>query len=211
MDNGIKLISENQIKILKYISEKINQYGYPPSVREIAKAVSLKSSATVHAHLKTLEKLGYIKRDKNIPRAIEVINSEFDESYTSKNNVVMVPLVGRVAAGTPILAQENIEDYIPLTDDFIKDNNDVFMLQVKGDSMVNAGILDGDLIIVRKSDTAINGEIIVALINDEATVKRFFKTKTSIRLIAENESIKPIIVKEIIIAGKVIGVLRKYF
>lgn len=205
------MLSSNQTKILKFIAEKINQYGYPPSVREIADAVSLRSSATVHAHLKSLEKLGYIKRDKNIPRAIEVIRNEFSEVATSRNNIVMVPLIGRVAAGIPILAQENIEDHIPLTDDFVKDNQHIFMLQVKGDSMVNAGILDGDLIIVRKSDTAINGEIIVALIDEEATVKRFFKTKTSIRLEAENENIKPIIAKDITIIGKVIGVLRKYF
>jgi repressor LexA len=205
-----RMLSENQIKILKFINKKVNQFGYPPSVREIAEAVSLKSSATVHSHLKILEKLGYIKRDKNIPRAIEVINNEFNGPSDIKN-VVMIPLIGRVAAGTPILAHENIEEYIPLTGDFVKDNTNVFMLQVKGDSMVNAGILDGDLIIVRKSETAINGEIIVALIDDEATVKRFFKTKSSVRLVAENENFKPIILKDIKIIGKVIGVLRKYF
>jgi len=206
-------ISEKQYQIFKFIVSTIKKLGYPPSVREIAEAVNLSSSATVHSHLKKLEELGYIKRGKGSSRTIEILNPVFKSQTNADNfsNIILIPIVGNVAAGTPILAQENIEEYFPITSDFIKDSSDVFMLKVKGDSMINAGILDRDYIIVRKQDTARNGEIIVALIEDEATVKRFLKTSDVIKLIPENDFMKPIIVKDVKIAGKVIGIIRKYF
>jgi len=207
-------ISEKQFQIFKFIVDSIKSIGYPPSVREIAEAVGLSSSATVHAHLKKLEDLGYIRRGKGSSRTIEILNSAYKPSDENENNlsdITLIPIVGTVAAGTPILAQENIEEYFPLTSDFIKDANEVFMLKVKGDSMINAGILDRDYIIVRKQSIARNGEIIVALIEDEATVKRFLKTDKLIKLIPENDFMKPIIVNDVNIVGKVIGVIRKYF
>ncbi|MBN1299432.1 MAG: transcriptional repressor LexA, partial [Actinobacteria bacterium] len=172
-----------------------------------------------------LEEFGYIKRDPSKPRAI-VINPELSGAvlsagpvslYTSdsashaESNVAFIPVVGRIAAGTPILAEENIEDYFPVSSDFVKNNNEVFMLKVIGDSMVNAGILDKDYIIIKKQDTAMNGEIVAAMIEDEATVKRFFKKSKSIKLMPENDFMEPIEVKEARILGKVIGVIRKYF
>lgn len=206
-------ISEKQYQIFKFIVDTIKNIGYPPSVREIAKAVSLSSSATVHSHLKKLEKLGYIRRSKGSSRAIEILNSAYkpQDNTSNLNNVILIPIVGNVAAGTPILAQENIEEYFPVSSDFIKDSSDVFMLKVKGDSMINAGILDRDYIIVRKQEIARNGEIIVALLEDEATVKRFLKTDKAIKLIPENDFMKPIVVEDVRIVGKVIGVIRKYF
>ena len=206
-------ISEKQYQIFKFIVDTIKNIGYPPSVREIAKAVSLSSSATVHSHLKKLEELGYIRRSKGSSRAIEILNSAYkpQDNTSNLNNVILIPIVGNVAAGTPILAQENIEEYFPVSSDFIKDSSDVFMLKVKGDSMINAGILDRDYIIVRKQEIARNGEIIVALLEDEATVKRFLKTDKAIKLISENDFMKPIVVEDVRIVGKVIGVIRKYF
>ena len=205
-------ISGRQEKILKFINKKIKESGYPPSVREIAKAVNLSSSATVHSHLKKLEEKGYLKRDPSKPRAISLLSRKGDGSVdTGLNDLVYVPIVGRIAAGKPILAEENIEDYFPLTPDFLKGRKEVFILHVRGDSMVNAGILDRDYIIVRKQDTAINGEIIVALLEDEATVKRFFKTDKKIKLMPENDYMEPIVINDVKILGKVIGVIRKYF
>jgi repressor LexA len=205
-------ISSRQEKILKFINKKIKESGYPPSVREIAKAVNLSSSATVHSHLKKLEEKGYLKRNPSKPRAISLLSRKGDGSVdTGINNLVYVPVVGRIAAGQPILAEENIDDYFPLTPDFVKGKKEVFILHVRGDSMVNAGILDRDFIVVRKQDTAINGEIIVALLEDEATVKRFFKTNKKIKLMPENDHMEPIVVKDVRILGKVIGVIRKYF
>jgi len=207
-----KKIGSRQEKILKFINKKIKESGYPPSVREIARAVNLSSSATVHSHLKKLEEKGYLKRSQSKPRAISVLaRQEDDIPGTGSNNMVYVPVVGRIAAGTPVLAEENIEDYFPLTSDFVNGKKDVFILHVRGDSMVNAGIFDRDYIVVRKQDNAINGEIIVALLEDEATVKRFFKTDKKIKLMPENDYMKPMIVKDIKILGKVIGVIRKYF
>jgi len=207
-------ISERQKQILQFILKKVKEHGYPPTVREIASAVNLNSSATIHAHLKKLEEYGYIKRDPTKPRAIEV-NPNFakidtEQSY-SESNIVFVPVVGQIAAGSPLLAEENIEDYFPLTADFSKGNNEIFMLRVKGESMVNAGILDRDYIIVRKQDAAMNGEIVAVLLEDEATVKRFFKKASSIKLMPENDFMEPIEVKDAKILGKVIGVIRKYF
>jgi repressor LexA len=205
-------ISSRQEKILKFINKKIKESGYPPSVREIAKAVNLSSSATVHSHLKKLEEKGYLKRNPSKPRAISVLSRKGDGSVdTGINNLVYVPVVGRIAAGRPILAEENIDDYFPLTPDFVKGKKEVFILHVRGDSMVNAGILDRDYIVVRKQDTAINGEIIVALLEDEATVKRFFKTNKKIKLMPDNDYMEPIVVNDVKILGKVIGVIRKYF
>ena len=208
----IENIGSRQEKILKFINKKIKESGYPPSVREIAKAVNLSSSATVHSHLKKLEEKGYLKRNPSKPRAISLLSRKRDGSYdTGVNNLVYVPVVGRIAAGRPILANENIEDYFPLTPDFAKGKKEVFILHVRGDSMVNAGILDRDYIVVRKQDTAINGEIIVALLEDEATVKRFFKTDKKIKLMPENDYMEPIVIDDVKILGKVIGVVRKYF
>jgi repressor LexA len=205
-------ISEKQFQIFQYIIDSIRNIGYPPSVREIAEAVGLSSSATVHSHLKKLEELGYIRRGKGSSRTIEILNSAYKSSDNNENDlrdITLIPIVGDVAAGTPILAQENIEEYFPVTSDFIKDTNEVFMLKVKGDSMINAGILDRDYIIVRKQAIARNGEIIVALIEDEATVKRFLRTDKVIKLVPENDFMKPIIVNNVTIVGKVIGVIRK--
>jgi repressor LexA len=207
-------ISEKQFQIFKFIVDSIKNIGYPPSVREIAEAVGLSSSATVHSHLKKLEDLGYIKRGKGSSRTIEILNSAYKAAENNESDlkdITLIPIVGNVAAGTPILAQENIEEYFPVASDFIKDKNEVFMLKVKGDSMINAGILDRDYIIVRKQEIARNGEIIVALIEDEATVKRFLKTDKLIKLIPENDFMKPIVVNDVTIVGKVIGVVRKYF
>ena len=213
MNKNNNKISSRQEEILEFINKKIKEAGYPPSVREIAKAVGLSSSATVHSHLKKLEELGFLKRNPSKPRAISVISTHKQEPELnlSENNLVFVPVLGNIAAGKPILAEENIEDYFPLTPDFVKGQNEVFMLNVRGDSMVNAGILDRDLVVVRKQETAINGEIIVALLEEEATVKRFFKGKSEIKLMPENDYMEPMIVKDVKILGKVIGIIRKYF
>ena len=210
MEDKINKISSRQEKILDCIKSKIKESGYPPSVREIAKAVNLSSSATVHSHLKKLEELGYLKRNPSKPRAISLLTSSSKET-AADSNLVFVPVVGNIAAGKPILAEENIEDYFPLTSDFVRGNKEVFMLHIRGDSMVNAGILDRDYIVVRKQNTAINGEIIVALLEDEATVKRFFKSDNKIKLMPENDYMEPIMVDDARILGKVIGVIRKYF
>jgi repressor LexA len=207
-------IGTRQRKILEFIYNRIKLDGYPPSVREIAEAVGLSSSATVHSHLKKLQELGYIKRDASKPRAISLISTGMDlheNIERHSGDLIFVPIIGSVAAGKPILAEENIEDYFPLTQDFVRGKHDIFMLNVHGDSMVNAGILDRDLLIVRKQNTAINGEIVVALLEDEATVKRFYKGESEIKLIPENDYMEPIVVKEIKILGKVIGIIRKYF
>ncbi len=213
MEKNKKEISSRQNKILIFIAREIKRTGYPPTIREIASAVDLSSSATVHSHLKKLEKMGYIKRNSNRPRAISLLYHENDSGFpdNTTNNLVFVPLVGTIAAGIPVLAEENIEDYYPLTSDFVKGQKEVFMLRVRGDSMVNAGILDRDYVVVRKQESAINGEIIVALLEDEATIKRFFKDTKQIKLLPENDHMRPILVKNIKILGKVIGVVRKYF
>ena len=200
-------LSERQLTILNYIKRELKIKGYPPSVREIGEAVGLSSSSTVHGHLAQLEKKGFIKRDPTKPRAIEIINQDRNEIKSSKE-IVDVPIVGSVAAGMPILAEENIEDTFPLPWDFVR-HEQVFMLNVKGDSMVNAGILHGDLVLVKKQKTARNGEIIVALLDEEATVKRFFLEKDSIRLQPENDYLEPIYTKNAHIIGKVIGVFRR--
>jgi repressor LexA len=208
-------ISERQKEILQCIINKVKESGYPPTVREIAATVKLHSAATIHAHLTKLEKLGYIKRDPEKPRAIEVMHSIYnpdeDLPHRSEQNVVLIPVIGTIAAGTPVLAEENIEDYFPVSSDFVRGTSKVFILKVKGDSMVNAGILDKDYIVIRKQETAMNGEIVAVLLEDEATVKRFFKKANSIKLMPENDFMEPIEVKDAKILGKVIGVVRKYF
>ncbi|WP_088189116.1 transcriptional repressor LexA [Desulfosporosinus sp. FKA] len=198
-------LSERQTRILDFIKQEIHKKGYPPSVREIGEAVGLLSSSTVHGHLQTLEDKGYIRRDPTKPRAIEILDDTSDTLDSRK--VVHIPIIGRVTAGQPILAVENMEGTFPLPADLVHQEN-VFMLRVQGESMIEAGILDGDLIIVHQQNEARNGEIVVALIGDEATVKRFFKERTLIRLQPENSAMEPIYSQDVSILGKVIGVFR---
>ena len=197
-------ITKKQTEILEYIKSQILNKGYPPSVRDICTAVNEKSTSSVHAHLETLEKNGYIRRDPTKPRAIEIIDDNFN---LTRREVVNVPLIGQVAAGQPLLAVENITSYFPIPAEFIP-KEEVFMLNVKGESMVNAGIYDGDQIIVKQQSTASNGEIVVALVDDSATVKRFYKENGHIRLQPENDFMEPIIVDSCEIIGKVIGLIR---
>lgn len=197
-------ISKKQSEILEYIKSEILLRGYPPAVREICEAVNLKSTSSVHSHLETLEKNGYIRRDPTKPRAIEIIDDTFN---LTRRDMVQVPIIGRVAAGEPLLAQENIEEYFPIPSDFMP-NNDTYMLKVKGESMINAGILDGDYVLVEKKETAANGDMVVALVEDGATVKTFYKEEGIYRLQPENDTMEPIIVSEVSILGKVIGVFR---
>ena len=197
-------ITAKHSEILEYIKNQIVNKGYPPSVRDICEAVHLKSTSSVHAHLETLEKNGYIRRDPTKPRAIEIIDDNFN---LTRREVVNVPLIGQVAAGQPILAVENITNYFPIPAEFLN-NSETFMLNVKGDSMINMGIYDGDMIIVRRQQTADNGEVIVALVDDSATVKRFYKEDGHYRLQPENDFMDPIIVDNVEIVGKVIGLIR---
>ncbi|MDY5806513.1 MAG: transcriptional repressor LexA [Lachnospira sp.] len=197
-------ITKKQTEILEYIKTQILNKGYPPSVRDICQAVDLKSTSSVHAHLETLEKNGYIRRDPTKPRAIEIIDDNFN---LTRREVVNVPLVGRVAAGEPILAVENVVSYFPIPAEYMP-NEDVFMLTVKGESMINMGIYDGDNIIVSKCSSARNGEVVVALVDDSATVKRFYREDGHIRLQPENDYMDPIIVPDCEILGKVIGLVR---
>lgn len=197
-------ITAKQQEILEYIKETILKKGYPPAVREICEAVNLKSTSSVHSHLETLERNGYIRRDPTKPRTIEIIDDCFN---LARREVVNVPLLGTVAAGMPLLAQENIENYFPIPTEMLPDK-EVFMLRVKGDSMIEAGIFNGDLIFVEKTVTAENGEIVVALLDDSATVKRFYKENGHYRLQPENSSMDPIIVDEVQILGKVFGLFR---
>ncbi|EGQ27437.1 LexA repressor [Sporosarcina newyorkensis 2681] len=205
--NRLKKISKRQEEILAFIKDEVRLKGYPPSVREIGEAVGLASSSTVHGHLSRLENKGFIRRDPTKPRAIEVLDPEgLDEL---KSGVMHVPLIGKVTAGTPITTVENIEEYFPLPDTFGSSDDEIFMLEIVGDSMIEAGILNGDRVIVRQTHTASNGEIVVAMTEeDEATVKRFFKEKDYFRLQPENSSMDPIIVNHVSILGKVVGVYR---
>lgn len=197
-------ISDKQREILEYIKKEILNRGYPPAVREICEAVDLKSTSSVHSHLETLEKNGYIRRDPTKPRAIEIIDENFN---LTRREMVNVPMVGRVAAGQPILAVENIDNYFPVPAEFMP-NEESFMLRVKGESMINAGILDGDNILVKRQKDARNGDIVVALVDDSATVKTFYKEDGHIRLQPENDNMDPIIVPDCEILGKVFGVFR---
>ena len=226
-------ISEKQLEILEYLKKEILSRGYPPSVREICDAVSLKSTSSVFAHLERLEDFGYIRRDPTKPRAIEIMDKDFndirkdalfhtvegDRSLESEDNIipmmtdktsselVNVPIVGTVAAGQPILATENIEQYFPIPAEYMPKNQS-FMLKVKGESMINAGILDGDTLLVEQTNTARNGDMVVALVEDSATVKTFYKEDGHIRLQPENDTMEPIIVDDCRILGKAFGVIR---
>jgi len=197
-------ISSKQREILEYIKQEILNKGYPPAVREICEAVHLKSTSSVHSHLETLEKNGYIRRDPTKPRAIEIIDDNFN---LTRREVVNVPIIGQVAAGQPLLAVENIENYFPIPTEFMP-NAETFMLKVKGDSMINAGIFNGDKILVQKQSDAQNGDIVVALVDDSATVKTFYKEYGHFRLQPENDTMDPIIVNECSILGKVFGIMR---
>lgn len=197
-------ITQKQSEILEYIKSQILNKGYPPSVRDICSAVNLKSTSSVHAHLESLEKNGYIRRDPTKPRTIEIIDDNFN---ITRREMVNVPVLGQVAAGEPILAVDNITGYFPIPSEFMP-NEETFILTVKGDSMINIGIYNGDQIVVEKCNTAENGEIIVALIDDSATVKRFYKENGHIRLQPENDFMDPIIVDDCMILGKVIGLMR---
>lgn len=198
-------ISKKQEEILSFIKSEILKKGYPPAVREICEAVHLKSTSSVHSHLETLEKNGYIRRDPTKPRAIEIIDDEFS---LTRRETVNVPIVGTVAAGVPILARQNIENYFPIPSEFMP-NAQTFMLRVKGDSMINIGINSGDLVLVEQGNDARNGDVVVALVEDSATVKTFYKEKGHVRLQPENDSMDPIIVSsDLQILGKVFGVFR---
>lgn len=193
---------------MRFIKEEVKRKGYPPSVREIGEAVGLASSSTVHGHLARLETKGLIRRDPTKPRAIEILDTE-EGVHIPKNQVVNVPVIGKVTAGTPITAVENIEEYFPLPDRLAPPDEHVFMLEIMGESMIDAGILDKDYVIVKQQNTANNGDIVVAMTeDDEATVKRFFKEANHIRLQPENPTMEPIILQNVTILGKVIGVFR---
>ena len=200
-------VSKKQKEVLEYIKKEILRRGFPPAVREICQAVGLKSTSSVHAHLESLEKAGYIRRDPSKPRAIEILDEEFS---MTRREMVNVPLVGTVRAGEPILAQENITDYIPIPAEYMP-NNPSFMLRVKGESMINAGIFDGDCLLVSQTPVAGNGDIVVALLEDYATVKTYYKEEGHIRLQPENDEMDPIIVNgDVDILGKVYGVFRLF-
>lgn len=198
-------ISKKQQEILDYVKYAILNRGFPPSVREICDAVNLKSTSSVHSHLETLEKNGYIRRDPTKPRTIEIVDDNFN---LTRREMINVPLLGTVAAGQPLLAVENIENYFPIPMEHLP-NNQVFMLKVKGESMINAGILDGDMVLVEMTSAAENGDMVVALVNEEATVKTFYKEADHYRLQPENDYMEPIIVEDdLLILGKVIGTMR---
>lgn len=197
-------ITDKQREILEYIKEMILKKGYPPAVREICEAVHLKSTSSVHSHLESLEKNGYIRRDPTKPRTIEILDDDF---ALTRRELVNVPVIGTVAAGTPILAEQNIEDYLPIPAEILP-NKEVFMLKVKGNSMIETGIYNGDKVIVAKQPNAENGDKVVALVDDSATVKTFYKENGHFRLQPENSSMDPIILDQVEILGKVIGLFR---
>ncbi len=202
-------LSDKQVKILNFIKEEIYNQGYPPSVREICKAVELKSTSTVHSHLNTLEKKKYIKKGNNKNRAIELIDSEVSKYDSEKKEMTNLPLIGDIAAGSPILAYENVEDVYPIPIDWVG-KEESFMLQVKGDSMIDAGIFSGDYVIISRQNTARNGQIVAALIDDEATLKSFYKEDNYIRLQPENKNMEPIISNNVEILGVLKCVIRRY-
>lgn len=199
-------ITEKQREILEFLKDEILSKGYPPAVREICEAVNLRSTSSVHAHLESLEKNGYIRRDPTKPRAIEIIDDNFN---LTRREMINIPIIGQVAAGQPILATENIENYFPIPSEFLKvPNADLFLLKVKGESMIEAGILNGDMVLVKKQNTASNGDMVVALIDDGATVKTYYKENGHYRLQPHNIEMEPIITDYVDIEGIVIGVLR---
>ncbi len=199
-------ITEKQTQILEFIKQEILEKGYPPTVREICDKVHLKSPSSVHSHLTSLENNGYIRRDPSKPRAIEIVGDDFG---LARREMVNIPIVGRVAAGEPLLAVENIEDYFAVPSEFLP-NADAFILKIHGDSMINVGFFENDYLIVEKTDTASNGDIVVAIIEDSATVKRFYKEEDHIRLQPENDDMDPIIVKDCRILGKAYALYRPH-
>ena len=204
MAQNTNRLTDKQKEILEFIRDRILTKGYPPAVREICEAVHLKSTSSVHSHLETLEKNGFIRRDPSKSRTIEIVDDEYGIFH---EEMARVPIIGKVAAGQPLLAQENIEGFFPLPAEQLP-QNEVFFLKVQGESMVNAGILDGDHILVEKTPVARNGEIVVALVEDSATVKRFYKENGHFRLQPENDHMEPILVPDCQIVGKVIGLMR---
>ncbi len=198
-------LKSKQLEIYEFIKQQVAIKGYPPSVREICEAVNLSSTSTVHGHLSRLEKKGLIRRDPTKPRAIELLLES-----PIKKEMIDIPIIGKVTAGVPILAQEYIEDYLTLPISFVKSNKELYILKVSGESMIEAGIYDGDLAIIEKTSSCTNGDIIVALIDNDATIKRFFKESGYIRLQPENSSMNPIIVKDCTILGKLVGIYRQY-
>lgn len=198
-------LSSKQKEVYEFVKKHTEEKGYPPAVREICDAVGLSSTSTVHGHLKRLEKKGLIKRDPTKPRALEII-----EFAHRKREMIDIPIIGKVTAGAPILAVENVEDTFSIPLNYIKNNNDLFILNVKGESMIDAGIFDGDMAIIEKTEAVANGEIVVALIENEATIKRFFKEKNHIRLQPENKTMAPIIVEDCKVLGKLVGLYRTY-
>ena len=204
-------ISAKQQRVLEYIRSFTREHGYPPAVRDICQGLGLKSTSTAHGYLERLEKNGYIRRDPSKTRAIELIEEDSALSEESFVSAVNVPLLGQVAAGRPILAEENLEEYLPMPKSMVPyDDKNTFALEIRGESMIKAGILNGDKIIVRQTQVAENGDIIVAMIENEATCKRFFKEKDRIRLQPENDAMEPIIVPEVMILGKVVSLIRKF-
>ena len=206
---GNNSLSDKQREILEYMKDCILKKGYPPAVREICEAVHLKSTSSVHAHLETLEEKGYIRKDPTKPRAIEILDDSFN---LTRREVVNIPIVGTVTCGEPILAEQNIENYFPVLPEFLHaGSRNTFMLKAKGDSMINAGIYDGDLVIVEETNVARNSDIVVALIDDSATIKTFYKEDGYYRLQPENDSMEPIIVQgKLDILGKVVGLFRTF-
>ena len=200
-------LSQKQIEVLLYIKSEIQRQGYPPAVREICKGVNIKSTSTVHGHIEKLESKGYIRKDPTKPKAIKILEKH-DDFLLAKKKTVDVPILGKVTAGAPILAVENIEDTYPVPIEMIE-GYDVFMLKVQGEIMIDAGILDGDLVLVKEQKTVSNGDIVVALLEEEATIKRFYKEKNQVRLQPENEFMEPIFTRDVSILGKVIGLYRK--
>ncbi|QXE17426.1 transcriptional repressor LexA [Clostridium sp. 001] len=199
---------DRQFQIYEFIKTQIREKGYPPSVREICAGVGLKSTSTVHSHLEKLEKKGFIKRDASKSRTIEIVEKSISKS--TKKELIDIPIVGTITAGMPILAVENIEDVFPLPIEYVKNKNQLFILKVQGESMIDAGILDGDMSIIEQTNFAENGDIVAALIDNEATLKRFFKEKDHIRLQPENKSMSPIIVDDCKIIGRLVGIYRRY-
>ncbi len=202
-------LSDKQIKILQYIKDELTLRGYPPSIREICKAVGLSSTSSVHAHMNTLEEKGYIRKGSNKRRALELIDADDICCNMPKKEIVNIPIIGTVTAGQPILAVENVDDTLPISIDFVG-NKESYVLKVKGESMIDAGILDGDYVVVNHQNTAKNGDIVVALIGDEATVKTFYKEKDHIRLQPQNSLMDPILIKDPSILGVVKAVVRRY-
>jgi repressor LexA len=200
-------LSKRQKEILRYIISEVRKHGYPPSVREIGQAVGLSSSSTVHAHLKNLEKKGYLKRGEALPRAIGILKDQGGAVRRERRDVIEIPFVGRIAAGEPLLAEENIEDYVPLPLEFAG-GDESFMLQVNGESMIDVGIMDGDYVVIKPQQSVENGEIAAVMIDDSATIKRFYRDRNQFRLVPENKTMDPIITKEADVLGRVVAVLR---